>query len=57
MHLQKGMTSYFIVDLLRESLVFLQSGLPLKDEIIKTLLETHTVALQTVSKNHATHNA
>ena len=37
-------------ELLQESVTFLQSELHSKDEIIKTLLETQTAVLDTVSK-------
>ena len=37
-------------ELLQESVIFLQSELRSKDEIVKTLLETQTALLDTVSK-------
>ena len=50
-HLMHNETSHSkTFELLQETVTFLQSELRSKDEIIKTLLETQTAVLDTVSK-------
>ena len=50
-HLMHDETSHrTAIELLQESVTFLQSELRSKDEIIKTLLETQTAVLDTASE-------